>query len=191
MAQFDEDDVRLLEVLAGQASVALENARLYEAQRLEAERARESAEIANALLEVSGRLASAEGLDEVGLSRPAIMERVKRLEESGYIRGYRVQLDRAKVGLPVTAFVAVRYGSSDYVGDEPRMREMEKHPGVLECHHVAGEDCYVLKVVASDLEGVQEILRDLRGPNAQMNTRTTIVLSTLFEKPGFIATEPD
>jgi Lrp/AsnC family leucine-responsive transcriptional regulator len=143
------------------------------------------------LLAQDGRASYQAVADEVGLSRPAIMERVKRLEEGGYIRGYRAQLDRAKVGLPVTALVAVRYGSSDYVGDEPRMREMEKHPGVLECHHVAGEDCYVLKVVASDLEGVQEILRDLRGPNAQMNTRTTIVLSTLFEKPGFIPTEPD
>jgi len=129
--------------------------------------------------------------DEVHLSRPAVMERVKRLEETGYILGYRVQLNRAKIGLPVTAFVAVRYGSSDYVGDEPRMREMEKHPGVLECHHVAGDDCYILKVIANDLEGVQAILRDLRGPNGQMNTRTTIVLSTLFEKPGLVPTEPD
>jgi Lrp/AsnC family leucine-responsive transcriptional regulator len=129
--------------------------------------------------------------DEVGLSRPAVMERVKRLEETGYILGYRVQLNRTKVGLPVTAFVAVRYGNSDYVGDEPRMREMEKHPGVLECHHVAGDDCYILKVIANDLEGVQAILRDLRGPNGQMNTRTTIVLSTLFEKPGLIPAEPD
>src|SRR5256885_5481743 len=129
--------------------------------------------------------------DEVGLSRPAVMERVKRLEEAGYISGYGARVDRGKAGFPVTAFVAVRYANSDYVGDEPRMREMEKHPGVLECHHVAGEDCYILKVVASDLEGVQAILRDLRGPNAQMNTRTTIVLSTLFEKQGFIPTEPD
>lgn len=71
------------------------------------------------------------------------------------------------------------------------MREMEKHPGVLECHHIAGDDCYILKVVAPDLEGVQEILRDLRGPNPQMNTRTTIVLSTVFEKAGFIPAEPD
>src|SRR5881296_2577761 len=143
------------------------------------------------LLATDGRSSYQALADEVGLSRPAVMERVKRLEEAGYITGYGARVDRAKAGFPVTAFVAVRYANSDYVGDEPRMREMEKHPGVLECHHVAGEDCYVLKVVASDLEGVQEILRDLRGPNAQMNTRTTIVLSTLFEKPGFIATEPD
>jgi diguanylate cyclase (GGDEF)-like protein len=63
--QFDEDDVRLLEVLAGQASVALENARLYEQQRLEAEIAKEAAEIANALLEASRELATAESPEEV------------------------------------------------------------------------------------------------------------------------------
>jgi Lrp/AsnC family leucine-responsive transcriptional regulator len=143
------------------------------------------------ILSQDGRSSYQAIADEVGLSRPAVMERVKRLEETGHILGYRVQLDRAKAGLPVTAFVAVRYGSSDYVGDEPRMREMEKHPGVLECHHVAGDDCYILKVIAADLEGVQDVLRDLRGPNSQMNTRTTIVLSTVFEKPGLIPTEPD
>jgi diguanylate cyclase (GGDEF)-like protein len=65
IGQFDEDDVRLLEVLAGHASVALENARLYEAQRNEAEHAKESLEIANALLDFSRELVSAEGLDEV------------------------------------------------------------------------------------------------------------------------------
>jgi diguanylate cyclase (GGDEF)-like protein len=63
--QFDEDDVRLLEVLAGQASVALENARLYEQQRLEAESAKEAAEIANALLEASRELATAETPEDV------------------------------------------------------------------------------------------------------------------------------
>ena len=129
--------------------------------------------------------------DEVGLSRPAVMERVKRLEESGYITGYGAHLDRAKLGYPVTAFVAVRYGNSNYVGDEPRMREMAKHPGVLECHHVAGDDCYILKVVAPDLEGVQGILRNMSSGQKSCNTRTTIVLSTLFEKPGLMAEDLD
>ncbi|HEX4602002.1 MAG TPA: Lrp/AsnC family transcriptional regulator, partial [Gemmatimonadales bacterium] len=130
--------------------------------------------------------------DEVGLSRPAVMERVKRLEEAGFITGYGAQLDRAKVGFPVTAFVAVRYANSDYVGDEPRMLDMAKHSGVLECHHVAGEDCYILKVAAPDLESLQDVLRNLRGSSkTQMSTRTTIVLSTVFEKPGFVPVEPD
>src|SRR5204863_7145053 len=65
IAQFDEDDVRLIEVLAGHASVALENARLYEAQRREAQKAREIAETAESLLDFSRELVSAQGLDEV------------------------------------------------------------------------------------------------------------------------------
>jgi Lrp/AsnC family leucine-responsive transcriptional regulator len=72
------------------------------------------------------------------------------------------------------------------------MRDMEKHPEVLECHHVAGEDCYILKVAAPDLESLQGVLKDLRGSSkTQMSTRTTIVLGTVFEKPGFIPVEPD
>src|SRR5213083_2139920 len=144
-------------------------------------------------LATDGRASYQAIADEVGLSRPAVMERVKRLEEAGYITGYGARLDRAKAGFPVTAFVAVRYANSDYLGEEPRMRAMEKRAEVLECHHVAGEDCYILKVAAPDLESLQGILRDLRGPSAkmQMSTRTTIVLGTVFEKPGFIPVEPD
>ena len=143
-------------------------------------------------LATDGRASYQAVADEVGLSRPAIMERVKRLEEAGFITGYGARLDRAKAGFPVTAFVAVRYANSDYVGDEPRMGEMAKHPCVLECHHVAGEDCYILKVAAPDLESLQNVLRELRGSSkTQMSTRTTIVLGTVFEKPGFIPVEPD
>jgi Lrp/AsnC family transcriptional regulator, leucine-responsive regulatory protein len=144
-------------------------------------------------LALDGRASYQAIADEVGLSRPAVMERVKRLEEAGYITGYGARVDRLKAGYPVTAFVAVRYTNSDYVGDEPRMRELEQHPGVLECHHVAGEDCYILKVAAPDLERLQGLLRDLRSTaeHSQMNTRTTIVLSTLFEKPGFVPVELD
>jgi Lrp/AsnC family leucine-responsive transcriptional regulator len=143
------------------------------------------------LLASDGRSSYQAIADEVGLSRPAVMERVKRLEESGHITGYGAHLDRAKLGFPVTAFVAVRYGNSNYVGDEPRMREIAKHPGVLECHHVAGEDCYIMKVVAPDLEGVQNVLRTRSNGQKSFNTRTTIVLSTVFEKPGLLPEDLD
>jgi len=143
------------------------------------------------MVTVDGRASYQSIADEVGLSRPAVMERVKRLEERGLIKGYGARVDRPKAGYPVTAFVAVRYGSPVYVGDEPRMRQMEQHPGVLECHHVAGDDCYILKVAAPDLEGVQTILRDVVGTQPGINTRTTIVLSTLFEKQGITLPELD
>jgi Lrp/AsnC family leucine-responsive transcriptional regulator len=64
------------------------------------------------LLAADGRMSYQAIADEVGLSRPAVMERVKRLEESGHIRGYAAILDRARVGFPITAFVAVRYPAS-------------------------------------------------------------------------------
>jgi Lrp/AsnC family leucine-responsive transcriptional regulator len=143
------------------------------------------------LLALDGR-ASYQGIaDEVGLSRPAVMERVKRLEEAGYIRGYHARLDRAKAGLPITAFVAIRYPMIDHATDEPRIQALADNPHVLECHHVAGDDCYVLKVAAPSIESLEGVLRDIKQPGKPVSTRTTIVLSTLFEKPGFVPVEAD
>jgi diguanylate cyclase (GGDEF)-like protein len=98
--QFDEDDVRLLEVLAGHASVAVENARLYEAQRNEAENAKASLEIANSLLEFSRELATAEGLDDV--------------------LGRLVELTTRTLGAQSCVWLQdLENGSLDYSGTEP------------------------------------------------------------------------
>ncbi len=142
-------------------------------------------------LAADGRASYQAIADEIGLSRPAVMERVKRLEESGFIRGYHARLDRAKNGFPVTAFVAIRYPVSDSAGDEPRVQALAANPHVLECHHVAGDDCYVLKVAAPSIESLEGVLREIKQPGQAVSTRTTIVLSTLFEKPGIAPVEPD
>ncbi|HEX6104646.1 MAG TPA: Lrp/AsnC family transcriptional regulator [Gemmatimonadales bacterium] len=143
------------------------------------------------LLTRDGRASYQAIADEVGLSRPAVMERVKRLEEAGFIRGYTAVLDRRRIGYPVTAFVAVRYPASTGGVEDPGLREMAANPNVLECHHVAGEDCYMLKVAAPSIDSLEAILRQLREPGEPVSTRTTIVLSTLFEKPGIAPVEPD
>ena len=143
------------------------------------------------LLVADGRASYQALADAVGLSRPAVMERVKRLEEGGYILGYTARLDRAKIGFPITAFVAVRYPPTDLDGVEPSVRALEANPSVLECHHVAGEDCYMLKVAAPSLEALERILRSLREPGLAAATRTTIVLSSVFEKPDVAPLELD
>ena len=143
------------------------------------------------ILSVDGRASYQAVADEVGLSRPAVMERVKRLEESGHILGYSARLDRAKVGFPITAFVAVRYPATTIDHAEPAVRALEANPSVLECHHVAGEDCYILKVAAPSLEALERVLRSLREPGLVAGTRTTIVLSSVFEKPGVVPMELD
>lgn len=143
------------------------------------------------LLAADGRASYQAIADEVGLSRPAVMERVKRLEELGYITGYSARLDRARLGFPITAFVAVRYGSATEAYGEPGIGALAHHPNVLECHHVAGEDCYILKVAAPGVESLEGLLKELRGLGQPVTTRTTIVLSTVFEKPGIVPVEPD
>lgn len=143
------------------------------------------------LLAADGRASYQAIADEVGLSRPAVMERVRRLEESGYITGYSARLDRKRLGYPVTAFVAVRYAAASGDFQDQEVRLLAEHPGVLECHHVAGEDCYVLKVATASIDGLEALLRELRQHAQPVSTRTTIVLSTVFEKPGVIPAEPD
>ncbi len=143
------------------------------------------------LLAADGRASYQAIADEVGLSRPAVMERVKRLEEAGFIRGYHARLERGKCGFPVTAFVAVRYPASEGAGDEPRISAFAANPNVLECHHVAGDDCYMLKVAAPSIESLEGVLREIKQSGLPVSTRTTIVLSTLFEKPGVVPVVED
>jgi Lrp/AsnC family leucine-responsive transcriptional regulator len=84
------------------------------------------------LLSADGRASYQSLADEVGLSRPAVMERVKRLEEGGHITGYSARIERAKVGFPITAFVNVRYPASDPDEAERAVRGLERNPSVLE-----------------------------------------------------------
>jgi diguanylate cyclase (GGDEF)-like protein len=144
VGQFDDDDVRLLEVLAGHASVALENARLYEAQRTEAENAKESLAIANALLEFSRELAAAEGLDEVldrivelttrtlGLERTAVW---LQEPESGdlvphALYGYDAQTEAVVAGARVPADAARRLfsGTEPFVLSPEELAKIEGAP---------------------------------------------------------------
>ena len=144
------------------------------------------------LLAADGRASYQAIADEVGLSRPAVMERVKRLEEGGYITGYTARIDRTKAGFPITAFVAVRYPDAEMASAERAVKALETNPSVLEAHHVAGEDCYILKVAAPSFEALERILRVAQAsPGSSASTRTTIVLSSVFEKPGVVPVELD
>lgn len=140
-------------------------------------------------LAADGRASYQALADDVGLSRPAVMERVKKLEEQGYIEGYAARLDRARLGRPITAFVAIRFPVSDGVSDVAAMLALRDHPDVLEVHHVAGEDCFVMKVAAPSLERLERVLRALKEKGQGITTRTTIVLSTVFEKPNLLPEE--
>jgi Lrp/AsnC family transcriptional regulator, leucine-responsive regulatory protein len=101
------------------------------------------------------RLNAAELGRRVGMSAPAVRERVTRLEESGVIRGYRLDVDPAMLGLPVAAWVRIRPGP----GQLPKIAQLaERTPQVSECHRVSGDDCFLLKVHVASIEALEAVL---------------------------------
>lgn len=132
------------------------------------------------LLQQDARLANAEIARRVGMAPSATLERLRKLEERGVIQGYEVRLDPRKIGLGLTAFVFVQ--AQDQQGELDTGQRLKQHPNVLEVHHIAGEDCYLVKLRATDTEELGRMLRvDFSAMPGVRSTRTTIVLGTLKE----------
>jgi len=131
-----------------------------------------------AALQRDGRATFAEIGRAVGLAASSVHQRVRRLEEQGAIRGYRAEVDPQALGLFVTALVSVTPLDPRQPDDLPdRVREFDE---VEDCHSVAGDENYVLKVRARTTADLEDLLRRIR-EKAEVQTRTTVVLSTPFE----------
>ncbi len=137
-----------------------------------------------AALQAEGRLSHVELAERLGISRPTLLDRVRRLEAEGVLDGYFARVSPESVGKPCVAFVAVRLPGAGEVEERKFWKALEQEPDVLEAHTVAGEDCLLLKVVAETPRGIGERLRRIRSLAPQVATRTTMVLQTHFEKPG-------
>ena len=128
-------------------------------------------------LQADGRMTNVDLAERVGLTAPPCLRRVRALEEAGVIRGYHADLDAARMGFPITVFAMVSLRSQA----EPDLAAFEAHvaaiPEVRECHMLNGEIDFILKIVASDLRGFQEILTThlTTAPNvASVKTSLTI-----------------
>lgn len=134
------------------------------------------------LLQDNARISQADVARSVGLAPSAVLERIRKLETRGIIRGYTALIDPHALDQRMLAFVAVK--SEEAPGDDSVARALAQCPEVLELHHVAGDDCYLLKVRARDAEHIGHLLRHRFGriPGVR-STRTTIVLETVKETP--------
>ena len=137
-----------------------------------------------ALLEKDARLSNQAIGEAVGLTSSSVFERVKKLEKKGVIRGYTALIDPAAVGRPITAFIRLMVGAqrgtrsvTDLCRDEPE---------VMECHHVAGEDCYILKVRTDTPQGLEKLLERLRREPEIQRSVTAIVFSTAKESAAVV-----
>ncbi|MEM9164554.1 MAG: Lrp/AsnC family transcriptional regulator [Cyanobacteria bacterium P01_F01_bin.4] len=131
-------------------------------------------------LMVDGRVTWSELASRFGVSSPAISDRIRRLEKRGVIQGYRVLVDPVQLGYDITAFVAVTL-------EHPRHRQrllnyVQATTAIQECHHVAGEGDYLLKLRCSRMADLEEILsEEIKGLPGISQTKTAIVLSTVKE----------
>jgi Lrp/AsnC family leucine-responsive transcriptional regulator len=132
------------------------------------------------MLQADGRMSNVDLAKAVELTPSATLERVRKLEEKGFITGYAAMVDPLKVDLGLAAFIFIRVDDRE---DELRVaNELAAQPFVLELHHLAGEDCFLVKIRAHDTNDLYRILKDEFGRyKAIRATRTTIVLKTVKE----------
>ena len=132
------------------------------------------------ILQQNARTPNAEIARQVGMAPSAILERIRKLEQRGVIQGYEARIDPAALGLGMLAYVAVR--TDERVGDECAGERLARIPEVQEVHHVAGEDCYLLKVRVKDAKALGRLLQErIKAVEPVRATRTTVVLDTLRE----------
>src|SRR3954447_7473223 len=130
-----------------------------------------------AALARDGRASYTELAEKVGLSVSAVHQRVRRLEQRGLITGYPATLHPKLLGLPLTAFVSITpIGAQNE--DPPAL--LAHLAAIEECHSVAGQESYILKVRVASPDALEGLLQEIRAA-ANVTTRTTVVLSTFYE----------
>lgn len=124
-------------------------------------------------LQTNGRLTMKALAERVGLSSPAMIERVRRLEDRGVIAGYRAVVAASELGRPLTAIISASVDRADY---DTFLDRVKDDPAVVECHRVTGDATYLLKVSLADTAALEQLVDDLSGAGAFCTT--SLVLSS-------------
>jgi Lrp/AsnC family leucine-responsive transcriptional regulator len=133
-----------------------------------------------AMLQEHCKISLAKMGELVGLSAPSVIERVKKLEDSGIIIGYHAAVDARRLGKDITAFIGVSIGHPRTI--EKFEDAVETLDDVLECHHVTGEHSLLLKVKTANTSSLEELIRTIRSIEGVARTETMVVLSTHTER---------
>jgi len=137
------------------------------------------------LLQENARLSNAELAEAVGLTVSSVHERVKKLERKGVIIGYVARVDAEKLGKGILSFMRLSFGTmpNESIDDvRKRMAALcAKEGDIIECHGVAGEECFVLKLRASSPRALEDLIAKVRGCAQSTRSVTNIVLSTYKE----------
>lgn len=127
------------------------------------------------MLQTDGRISMKDLGKIVGLTSPAVSERVKRLEESGIITGYKAIVNPEKLNKIIKAFITVGLPGDKY---KEFLELAQNKNSIIECHHITGEDCLVLKVIVKNMDELERLIDDIK---ALGRTKTSVILSTPIE----------
>lgn len=132
------------------------------------------------ILQGNARITNVDVARQVEMAPSAVLERIRKLEDRGFIKGYSTRLNANALGYGLLAYVFVRSEGGVWQGDFAE--KLGAIPEVQEVHHVAGEDCFLVKVRTRDTASLGTLIRDAIGslPSVR-STRTTIVLDTVKE----------
>jgi Lrp/AsnC family leucine-responsive transcriptional regulator len=127
------------------------------------------------MLQTDGRISMKDLGKIVGLTSPAVSERVKRLEEAGIITGYKAVVNPEKLNKIIKAFITVGLPGDKY---KDFLELAENRNSIIECHHITGDDCLVLKVIVKNMDELEKLIDDIK---ALGRTKTSVILSTPIE----------
>jgi Lrp/AsnC family leucine-responsive transcriptional regulator len=131
------------------------------------------------LLQKHGRTRRNDLAEKVGLSLPAVSERLRKLEESGIISGYYAKVDHRQLGKDITAFVVVTVDSSKHFN--AFIEHVDSTDDILECHAITGEGTHILKVRTENTASLEKLLAKIQSWQGVVKTTTSLVLSTTKE----------
>jgi Lrp/AsnC family leucine-responsive transcriptional regulator len=140
------------------------------------------------LLQADCKVALARVGEQVGLSAPSIVERVRKLENEGFIQGYHARLNARRLGLDVIAFISMWTAHPQVIKEfGAKLSKSSEFDDILECHHVTGDPSLLLKIKTRNTQSLERLISTLRSLAGVERTETMVVLSTLVERPGLAA----
>ena len=132
------------------------------------------------ILQEDGRISMKDLGKIVGLTSPAVSERVKRLEESGVIQGYKAIVNPDKLGRVIKSFINIALPSKNY---QDFIEYAQKDNRIVECHHITGEDCLLLKVIVKYMYDLEQVIDKIKQVG---KTKTSVILSTIIESKSIL-----
>jgi Lrp/AsnC family transcriptional regulator, leucine-responsive regulatory protein len=141
------------------------------------------------LLKKNARVTASEISSKINLSVPAVSDRLRKLDASGVIEQYTVIINAKKLNRNLTVIMFVSLESPKYTNNF--LEAIQKDDEIIECHYLAGDYDYALKIITENTETLEKILNKIKGMNGMIKTKTTVTLSTIKNNYSVMPTEED